>query len=74
MLHANDSFNSKLVELEELVDLSSHSTGALSGCIKTPLELKVTVGDNTQLLVSSLPDCLFNPIVLVLQIRLPCTS
>ena len=59
MLHANDSFNSKLVELEELVGLSSHSTGALSGCIKTPLELMVTVGDNTQVLVSSLPDRLF---------------
>ena len=49
MLHANDSFNSKLVKLEELVGL----------CIRTPLNLMVTVGDNTQVLVSSLPDRLF---------------
>ena len=60
MLHANDSFNSKFVELEELVGLSSHSTGACSGCIRTPLELMVTVGDNTQVVVSAncftLPD------------------
>ena len=55
MLHANDSFNSKLVGLEELVGLSSHSTGAFSGCIRIPLELMVAVGDNTQVLVSSVP-------------------
>ena len=38
MLDANDSFNSKLVGLEELV-------GAFSGCIRIPLELMVAVGD-----------------------------
>ena len=71
MLHANDSFNSKLVELEELVSLSSHSTGVLSGCIRTPLELMVTVGDNTQVLVSSLPDRLFQLLYKLISPALP---
>ena len=39
MLHANDSFSSKLAELEELVGPSSHSTGEFSGCKRTPVEL-----------------------------------
>lgn len=54
MLHVNDSFNSKLLEFEELVGRSSHSTGEFSGCKRTPVELMVTVGESTQGLVSLL--------------------